>query len=232
MKITTVGIDLAKSVFQIHGVDERGKAAVKKQLKRGQVCEFFVNLPPCLIGMEACGNAHHWARKLESFGHTVRLMARQFVKLGWPTKTSGLSGRCWPTTGSSGPTTRPLSQSRSQIGCRNSTQQRQEIRTTDCSSNHEVMARQVRPWSENPALTGAPRVRVSDRGADQKIPSGTAAKSRNQSPDVRVQSLPSGRHELRAWHRGRPCTVNRPRPLRWAAVQVLSPAMRQGSKAS
>ena len=80
MKITTVGLDLAKSVFQAHGVDERGKTAVKKQLKRSQVAEFFVNLPPCLIGMEACGSAHHWARKLESFGHTVRLMAPQFVK--------------------------------------------------------------------------------------------------------------------------------------------------------
>jgi transposase len=66
MKMTTVGIDLAKNVFQIHGVDERGKTALKKQLKRDQMAEFFVNLPPCLIGMEACGSAHHWARKLAS----------------------------------------------------------------------------------------------------------------------------------------------------------------------
>lgn len=80
MKITTVGIDLAKNVFQIHAVDERGKTVLKKQLKRGQVAEFFANLPVCLIGMEACGSAHHWARKLEGFGHTVRLMAPQFVK--------------------------------------------------------------------------------------------------------------------------------------------------------
>ena len=80
MKITTVGIDLAKSVFQIHGVDERGKPVVKKQIKRDQMAPFFANLPPCLIGMEACGSAHHWARKLEGFGHTVRLMAPQFVK--------------------------------------------------------------------------------------------------------------------------------------------------------
>jgi hypothetical protein len=64
MKITTVGIDLAKNVFQVHGVNEHGKAALKKQLKRGQVAEFFANLPACLIGMEACGSAHHWARKL------------------------------------------------------------------------------------------------------------------------------------------------------------------------
>jgi transposase len=80
MKITTVGIDLAKNVIQVHGVDERGKTVLKKQLKRDQVAAFFANLPPCLIGMEACGSAHHWARKLGSFGHTVKLMAPQFVK--------------------------------------------------------------------------------------------------------------------------------------------------------
>jgi len=80
MKITTVGIDLAKNVFQIHAVDEQGKTVLKKQLKRDQVAEFFVTLPPCLVGMEACGSAHHWARKLEGYGHTVKLMAPQFVK--------------------------------------------------------------------------------------------------------------------------------------------------------
>jgi len=80
MKVTTIGIDLAKNVIQVHGVDERGKAALKKQLKRAQVAAFFANLPPCLIGMEACAGAHHWARKLESFGHSVKLMAPQFVK--------------------------------------------------------------------------------------------------------------------------------------------------------
>jgi transposase len=80
MKITAVGIDLAKSVFQIHGVDERGKVMVRKQLKRAEVAKFFANLPPCLIGMEACASAHYWARKLMAFGHTVKLMAPQFVK--------------------------------------------------------------------------------------------------------------------------------------------------------
>lgn len=80
MKITTVGIDLAKNVFQVHGVDERGKAVLNKQLKRDQVARFFANLPPCLIGMEACGSAHHWARKLSSLGHTVKLISPQFVK--------------------------------------------------------------------------------------------------------------------------------------------------------
>ena len=80
MQVTTAGADLAKNVFQIHGVDEHGKAVLRKQLKRDQIATFFANLPPCLVGMEACGSAHHWARKLQSFGHAVRLMAPQFVK--------------------------------------------------------------------------------------------------------------------------------------------------------
>ena len=80
MKITTIGLDVAKNVMQIHGVDEHGKVAVKKQLKRSQVAEYFVNLPPCLVGMEACGGANDWARKLSGYGHDVKLMAPQFVK--------------------------------------------------------------------------------------------------------------------------------------------------------
>jgi transposase len=80
MQITTVGIDLAKNVFQIHGVDSRGKPILRKRLRRDQVAAFFGNLPPCLVGMEACGGAHHWARRLETFGHTVKVMAPQFVK--------------------------------------------------------------------------------------------------------------------------------------------------------
>ena len=75
IKITTVGIDLAKNVFQVHGVDECGTV-----LRRDQVATFFANLSPCVIGMEACGSAHYWARKLQGFGHIVRLMAPQFVK--------------------------------------------------------------------------------------------------------------------------------------------------------
>jgi transposase len=75
MKITTIGIDLAKNVFQVHGVDERGKAVVRKQLKRKDVVAYFANLGPCLIVMEACDSAHYWARKLTELGHTVRLMA-------------------------------------------------------------------------------------------------------------------------------------------------------------
>jgi len=80
MKITTIGIDLAKEVFQIHGVDDHGKTVLRKQLRRCKMAKFFANIEPCLIGMEACGSSHHWARKLSEFGHTVKLMSPQFVK--------------------------------------------------------------------------------------------------------------------------------------------------------
>lgn len=80
MNAMTIGVDLAKSVFQVHGVDTRGKSVLKKVLKRAQMLPFFANLTPSLIGMEACGSAHYWARKLQALGHTVKLMAPQFVK--------------------------------------------------------------------------------------------------------------------------------------------------------
>lgn len=80
MKITTIGIDLAKEVFQIHGVDSQGKALVKKQIRRHEMLKFFANLQPCLIGMEACGGAHYWAREFSKLGHFVKLMSPQFVK--------------------------------------------------------------------------------------------------------------------------------------------------------
>jgi transposase len=80
MKATTIGIDLAKNVFQLHGVDGHGKVVLKKQMKREQMATFFANLAPALVGMEACSGAHYWARKLQGMGHTVRLMAAQFVK--------------------------------------------------------------------------------------------------------------------------------------------------------
>ena len=80
MKTTTVGIDLAKNVLQVHGVTEQGKKVFNKQLKPKQVLSFFAQLYPCLIGLEACSGAHHWARQLQALGHTVKLMAPQFVK--------------------------------------------------------------------------------------------------------------------------------------------------------
>src|SRR5471030_1873094 len=80
MKMTTAGIDLAKSIFQVHGVDEHGKLVLRKKLERSKLLEFFIKQQPCLIGMEACGSAHYWARKFVEMGHTVKLMAPQFVK--------------------------------------------------------------------------------------------------------------------------------------------------------
>lgn len=80
MQATTIGIDLAKSVFQVHGVDAAGKVVIARQLRRGQVVAFFAKLQPCLVGIEACATAHHWARELIALGHTVRLMPASYVK--------------------------------------------------------------------------------------------------------------------------------------------------------
>ena len=80
MNIKRIGIDLAKQVFQVHGVDNQEKAVLRKQLRRAQMLDYFQKLPPCLIGMEACSSAHYWARELQKQGHTVKLMAPQFVK--------------------------------------------------------------------------------------------------------------------------------------------------------
>jgi hypothetical protein len=80
MKLTTIGIDLAKNVFQVHGADERGKTVLKKQFKRAQVLPFFANLTPCLIGMEACGSAHYWATEASGTGAHGTTDAPQFVK--------------------------------------------------------------------------------------------------------------------------------------------------------
>ncbi|MDO9047284.1 MAG: IS110 family transposase [Methylobacter sp.] len=80
MNIKRVGIDLAKQLFQLHGVDGQEKAVLRKQLRRAQLLDYFKKLPPCLIGMEACSSAHYWGRELQKLGHTVKLMAPQFVK--------------------------------------------------------------------------------------------------------------------------------------------------------
>ena len=80
MHATTIGLDIAKYVFQVHGVDQRGEVVLRKRLSRAKVLEFFANRPRCLIGLEACGGAHHWARELIALGHDVRLMPPQYVK--------------------------------------------------------------------------------------------------------------------------------------------------------
>jgi len=80
MKVRTFGIDLAKNVFLVHGVDGRGKTVVHRELRRRQLLPFMTQLQPCLVGMEACGGAHHWAREMAKLGHEVRLMSPQFVR--------------------------------------------------------------------------------------------------------------------------------------------------------
>jgi transposase len=80
MQITTIGIDLSKTVFQIHAVDADGKTVVRKRLRRAEVLSFFAGLEPCLIGLEACATSHYWARELTKFGHTVKLMPPAYVK--------------------------------------------------------------------------------------------------------------------------------------------------------
>lgn len=79
-KITTIGLDLAKSVFQVHAITESGNVAVRRLLRRSQVLDFFGHLEPCLVGIEACGSAHYWANAIGEFGHTVRLMPPAYVK--------------------------------------------------------------------------------------------------------------------------------------------------------
>ncbi|MDO8773348.1 MAG: IS110 family transposase [Burkholderiaceae bacterium] len=91
MTIVTVGIDLAKNVFAVHGVDESGKPVlVRPEVARAKLLELIAHLPPCLIGMEACSGAHHWAREFAEFGHTVRMMAPKFVV---PYRMSGKRGK-------------------------------------------------------------------------------------------------------------------------------------------
>lgn len=79
-KVTVIGVDLAKSVFQLHGVDKRERAVLKRSLRRSRVLPYFARLSSCIVGMEACGSAHYWARELEKLGHEVRLMPPQYVK--------------------------------------------------------------------------------------------------------------------------------------------------------
>jgi transposase len=79
-EVSTIGLDIAKSVFQVHGVDVDGAVVIRKRVSRGKMLEFFSSLPPCLVGIEACPSAHHWSRELRALGHTVRLMPPSYVK--------------------------------------------------------------------------------------------------------------------------------------------------------
>ena len=79
-EVTTIGVDLAKNVFQVHGVDGAGAIVIRRQLRRRQLLSFFEKQSQCLVGMEACASAHYWAREIASLGHEVRLMAPRYVK--------------------------------------------------------------------------------------------------------------------------------------------------------
>src|SRR3954452_23485433 len=79
-EITTIGLDLAKHVFQVHAIDAAARVIVRRQLRRGEVLKFFQSLAPCLVGMEACGTSHHWAREIATLGHTVKMMPPAYVK--------------------------------------------------------------------------------------------------------------------------------------------------------
>ena len=78
--VTTIGLDIAKSVFQVHGIDAKDKVIIRRQLKRRYVLAFFEKLQPCLVGIEACASSHHWSRELKALGHTVWLMLPAYVK--------------------------------------------------------------------------------------------------------------------------------------------------------
>ena len=80
MQVSTVGLDIAKNVFQVHGIDDHGRTVLRRKVRRDQLLKLFGGFEPCLVGMEACATAHHWARELGALGHEVRLMPPAYVK--------------------------------------------------------------------------------------------------------------------------------------------------------
>ena len=95
-EVSTIGLDIAKSVFQVHGVDGAGAVVIRKRIGRAKMLEFFAELPACLVGIEACPSAHHWGRELQALGHTVKLMPPKYVK-GRARRDRGLGeGDTWP----------------------------------------------------------------------------------------------------------------------------------------
>ena len=226
MKVTTVGIDLAKNVFQLHGVNEAGRPVIKKQLRRDQVTEFFINLPACLIGMEACGSTHYWARKLEGFGHAVKLIAPQFVKPYVKTNKNDAADAEAICEAVARPNMRfvPIKdiEQQSVLSLHRVRQGFVKARTAQANQIRGLLsefgliipqgighiATRVPELIEDASneLPGSFRLlvqRLLDHLKEldnQRIPSRTVTKSHTKSPNVRVQSLPSNRNELKAWH--------------------------------
>ena len=93
-EVITIGLDTAKSVFQVNGVDEVGAVVIRKRISRAKLVEFFAGLKPCLVGVEACPAAHHWGRELQALGHTVKLMPPSYVKAASPSRATGTCGGC------------------------------------------------------------------------------------------------------------------------------------------
>ena len=91
--VTTIGLDIAKSVFQVHGIDAGGKVIIRRKLKRRYVAAFFQKLPPCLVGIEACASSHHWSRELKALGHTVRGAVRAWTGSRWSRYAAGADSR-------------------------------------------------------------------------------------------------------------------------------------------
>src|SRR6202012_994676 len=91
--MSTIGLDIAKSVFQVHGVDAAGQVVLRRQLRRRHVLAFFQKLPPCLVGIEACASSHHWSRELKAIGHTVRLIPPAYVT-GLGSRATAICAAC------------------------------------------------------------------------------------------------------------------------------------------
>ena len=213
MKITTVGIDLAKNVFQVHAVDERGAVVLRRQLRRDQMTAFFANLPPCVIGMEACGSAHHWARTLKSFGHDARLMSPQFVKPYVKSNKNDVADAEAICEAVARPNMRfvPVKSVEQQavLSLHRVRQGFVKARTAQANQIRSLLGEfgLIMPAGISHIAKRVPRL-LEDAGNLLPGRDSTSKSHQGQqlgcteSPDVRVQSIPPNRHQLIAWQTG------------------------------